>query len=113
MAAVRSGSLRDFFSWFPVVRPDQINGRKNKTAALPVERDRLANDSIMSFVDCGGKLALFSVGDKNGHADNANTGIFGLVSGNPGIDRIQGQAGSEDLSGTFIHDGIHSSILSI
>ncbi len=51
-------------------------------------------------------------GNEYCHADNADSGIFRLVPGDPGINRIQCQVGSEDLSGAFIHDGIHSSILS-
>ena len=55
---------------------------------------------------------LTCVGYKNGHADNANPRVFGFVSGDPGINPIQRQVCSEDLSGSLIHDGIHCSILS-
>jgi hypothetical protein len=59
------------------------------------------------------RRASTSVSHEDGHTDDANSSVFGFVSGNPGIDRVQRQIGSEDLSGTFVHDGIHSSILSL
>ncbi len=58
------------------------------------------------------QLGLCCVSYKNSHANNTDAGVLRFVPGNPGINPIQRQVCSEDLSGPLIHDGVHSSILS-
>jgi hypothetical protein len=90
--------------------PVMAGATGKQTVALLAKRDRFV-DAWMSVGRTPG--ALRGVSHENSHADDTNAGVFGLVSGNPGIDRVQRQVGGKDLSGTLVYDGVHSSILSI
>jgi hypothetical protein len=92
---------------FPIAQPGKMIKQKRPHS----QKVRPFGESLMSF--SGRQSSSACVSHENGHADDTDAGIFGLVSGNPGIDRIQRQMGSQDFSGALVHDGIHSSILSI